>query len=280
MRARHHTRTERLINELDWIRATFPNGADAVYYNAEQQFDPVWAEHIGIDLDRLVIVESTTIEEIVELMQNYYPHVPLHVVDSTSNASTYLSQKHEVGKSLMGVDARQWKVCLRDSLPFFDPQRNIAILIHQLSTDIRSGAVKAQATRYMRFVSRLSVRFYHGKALYMKNGVLQLDPEKVGDEYDGREVFAKIEKSTVGRPFREASLQWDFNRGEFVAPHELASSALKFGLVMGGGPGGWYKTAEGERIGQGLKSVYAWLANDEEVRNQITCRLLDYTHER
>ena len=151
------------VMSLTGSEQTFPNGADAVFYNIEQAFDPLWAKKIGVDVDRLTIFESTTIEEVVEMMQNLYAHVPLHILDSTSSASSLLSQKQEVGKSLYAVNARQWKVCLSDSMPSFDPRRNMAIMIHQLSTNMKTGGSIPVSTRYMGFITRLALRFSHGE---------------------------------------------------------------------------------------------------------------------
>lgn len=286
-RSKHLLKAERLESELEWLRETFPNGADAVYYNAEMQFDPLWAKKIGVDLDRLTIFESTTIEEIVDMMFNLYPHVPIHVVDSTSNASSFLSQKQEMGKSAgYGIDARQWKMCLRDSLTRWDTERNLGIMIHQLSTNVKTGGQQMQSTSYMRFISRLTLMFRHGQFLWAKDDVLENDKPKGADEMsmagqaeaDGREVFAKVEKSTVCRPFRVAGLQWHYKKSGFVMIHDLALAGLYHGIVQKSGS--WYKVAgEDKNLGQGLKAVYARLADDEDLRAQITCRLLDFTAE-
>ncbi len=286
IRANHATMAQRLSDQLDWFRETFPNGADAVYYNVEGQFDPTWARRTGIDLDRLVIFQSTTIEEIVEVMQNLYQHVPLHVVDSTSSASSLLSQKQEVGKSLIGVDARQWKVCLRDSMPSFDIQRNMAILVHQLSTNIKTGGQVEQSTRYMRFISRLTLMFRHAKFLYEKDGVLVEDKSEGLDkgslagiaEADGRQIVAKVEKSTTCRPFRIADMQWHYKRSNFVGLHDLAASGIYYGIIRKSGS--WYRVADEEaNVGQGLKAVYARLADDADLRDRISNIMLDFTDE-
>lgn len=285
-RMRHLRKAELLDDELNWLRQEFPHGANAVYYNAEMQFDKIWAKKIGVDTDRLTIFESTTIEEIVEMMQNLYEHVPIHVVDSTSNASSLLSQKQDVGKSLMGVDARQWKVCLRDSMVSWDRARNMGIMIHQLSTNLRTGGMQAQSTSYMRFISRLTLMFRHGKHLYKdKNGILTEDKPIGHDKLpvegavsQGREVFAKVDKSTICRPFREAGMQWNYNKASFVTIDELASQALYCGIIQRSGT--WFVIpGEDNNLGQNLAGVYARITDDEELRHRIISRALDFTHE-
>lgn len=288
-RRRHEKQANKLESELEWIRATFPDGGDAVYYNAEQQYDPLYAKRIGIDTNRLTIVESTTIEEICEVMQGLYAHIPMHVVDSTSSASSVLQQKQEVGKSLIGTDARQWKNSLRDTMPFFDPSRNIALLIHQMSTNIRTGGAQASSTRYLRHTSSCSIKFSRGKFLWRKDGILVEDKPTGADEQsmagiaetDGVEVFAKIEKSRTCRPMRVGSLQFDYQRLRFVTESELASAALYFGLARQAGSHFYAIDANGEeqRVGQGLKVLQGAISDDADYQSRIMTRLLDYTGE-
>lgn len=290
LRSRHDAKAKRLQEELDWIRETFPSGAEAVFYNAEQQFDPLYARRIGIDTDRLLVIESTTIEEIVEAMENLYAHYAMHVVDSTSSASSLLSQKDEVGRTGgYGTDARQWKISLRDSMRFFDPARNMGVLIHQMTTNMRTGGGQAQSTRYLRHTSSCSIKFTRQSFLYDVDGVLKdkkpdgLDAASMSGiaEPDGCEVYAKIEKSRTCRPHRNAGLQFHYKRLHFVLEHELAASALYYGMAAQSGSWFYKVDAQGEqhKVGQGLKALYAALREDQSFRADVQCRLLDMTAE-
>lgn len=286
-REKHQTTAENLDRELNWLRQEFPHGADAIWYNAEIQFDPVFAEELGVDNSRLLIRESTTIEEIVETMGDFYEHVPLHVVDSTTNCSSLISQAQDVGKSSYGREALQWKECLKRSMPSWDRNRNVAILIHQMSTNQKTGGQQSTASKYMGFMTRMALRFDHGRFLWMKDGVLLPDKPEGADkasmagqaEADGREVFVKVEKSTAGRPGRVAGLQWSYKQEEFVWVHELAASALYYGLARKSGS--WISiTGEDQNIGQGMKSLYHRLIEDAELRAQIIVRLLDFVSQK
>lgn len=283
-RRRHMELAGRLSDELDWVRREFPHGADAIYYNAEAQFDKLWAKKIGIDPKRLRIVESMTIEEIMDVAGSLYPHVPIHIIDSTSSTSSLISQSKDVGKNPgYGDSARMWKQTLTNAMSSWDREHNMGIMIHQMSTDPRTSASRAVATNYMTFISRLSLRFSYGRFLYRKDGVLR-DAKGASIEEgrpppaDGREVFVKCEKSTVCRPFREAGLQWDYGKSMFVTINDLALAAINHGVVTASGS--WYKVVGEEKpLGQGLRSVYARLADDEEMRAHLTCKLLDHTAE-
>lgn len=287
VRTKHEATAENLDRELSWLRQEFPHGADAIWYNAEVQFDPIFAEELGVDNSRLEIRESTTIEEIVETMGDFYPHVPLHVIDSTTNCSSLISQAQDVGKSSYGREALQWKECLKRSMPAWDRNRNIAIMIHQMSSNQRTGGQQSTASKYMGFMTRMALRFDHGKFLWLKDGVLVPEKSDGADkasmagqaEADGREVFVKVEKSTAGRPGRVAGLQWSYKQEEFVSVHEMAASGIYYGVIEKSGS--WYKIAgASETLGQGLKAVYRELEDNYELRAQIVCRLLDFVSQK
>lgn len=287
VREKHEITAANLDRELNWLRQEFPHGAETILYNAEMQFDPVFAEELGIDNSRLEIRESTTIEEIVETMQNFYQHIPLHIVDSTTNCSSLVSQAQKLGGSTHGREALQWKECLKRSMPFWDRNRNIAILIHQMSTNQKTTGQQSTSTNYMGFMSRMSLRFDHGRFLWDKDGMLVPDKPTGVDEQsmagraeaDGREVFVKVEKSTAGRPGRVGGLQWSYKQEEFTWVHELAAASLYYGLARKSGS--WYSIAgEDQNIGQGMKSLYARIIEDGELRAQIVCRLLDFVSQK
>lgn len=281
VRRKHLETAENLDRELSWIRQEFPHGADAILYNAEAQFDPVWAKKLGVDNDRLMMFESVTIEEIMDVAMGLYKHVPIHIIDSTTNTSSIYRQKDDMGKPSYGRNALQWKDCLLHSLVEWDRERNIGIMIHQMSTVQNTGGSKSTATNYMNFISRLTLRFDHGAALYKQDGMLMPKKATGADEaamakkaqWDGREVFVTVEKSTVGRPRRIAGLQWDYARETFVTEHELALSGIYFRIIKKSG--NWF-SFDGESIAQGWKALYRHIAEDAELQAQVTCRLLDF----
>lgn len=285
LRRLHEGQAAWLQEELDWVREEFPSGGDVAFYNAEQQYNERFAAEVGVDNDRVHIVDTTVIEEICDIAENLFQHIPMHVIDSTSYASSTLMLKQDVGKSLIAVDARQWKSSLKHALAFFDKKRNHLIMIHQMGTNVSTGGQRPNSTQFMRFASSCSVKFSRGKFLWMQDGVLKEDkPAGIDDESmagraeaDGAEIFAQVEKSRTCRPFKVAGMQWSYARPVgYVAIHEYAQSGLYYGIIKQSGS--WFSVdGEEKTVGQGLKSVYARLADDEELRGRIIARLLDYT---
>jgi recombination protein RecA len=278
----------RLKDEQEWIHNNFPDGAECCFYDIEGQFDPIRAQKVGIDTDRLYIAELNVIEDICGTLSSLWQHFHIHGLDSTSNASSMLRLKQEPGKSLVGTEARQWKYALRDASTYFGPLKNgsgipnMLVMVHQMSMNMNSGGAQQATGKYIKFVSSCSVKFTRGVFLWKKDGVLTDTKPEGSDkaamagyaEPDGVEVYAKIEKSRTCRPFRVASMQFDYKRLTYTPIHELASSGIYYGIIEK--KGSWY-SVDGENIGQGMKNVYEVLASDEELRDRIMLRLLDYT---
>jgi hypothetical protein len=269
------------------------------HYDIEGQFDKGRAAKVGVDLDALYLVESNVIEDVCTTLEGLWGLFNVHGLDSTSAASSLLSLKQEVGKSAgYGVDSRQWKESLKHALSYFGPLKNgsgiqnMLVMIHQTSVNTKTGGRQAATGSFIPFLSSCTIKFERGQFLWRKDGVLLGDKTKAYGsvenadaasmagraEADGVEVYARIEKSRTCRPFRAAGMQFDYRRLAHVIPHELATCGIYFGIIEKNGS--WFKVVgEDKPLGQGLKVVYARLADDEELRDRIVCRLLDFTDE-
>lgn len=282
---------ERLEDELEWIKATFPDGARCLWHDIEGQFDKKRAAKLGIDIDALYLSELDVIEDIGQILPWGYKHFHLQVLDSTSAAKSLLELKQEPGKSLVGTDARQWKATIRHSQTYFGPSKNesgipnAVVLIHQMSMNVKSGGAQPMSTKYLKHTSSCSIRFNRGMFLWRKgeDGVLMPDKPEGADkgsmagiaEPDGLEVFVKIEKSRTCRPFRHGSMHFDYHTLRYDWIAELATSGIHFGIIEKSGS--WYTLPGVEKAVQGLRKVYEQLADSEDLRNMILCRLLDYS---
>ncbi len=285
---------ERLTEELEFIKAKWPDGMECVYYNAEQQWEREYAAKLGIDVDRVYIAESVTIEDIVSAMELLYRPYHMHVVDSTSNCTSLEEQGMKMSDYRIGLDARIWKKTLRKSMKFFNrpngvdnppEDHNIGILISQISTNVRSGAEQKAVGKYVGHTSSMTLHFRRGKYLYTVDGVMTDGKPGGADEAslagraepDGVEIFAEVEKSRVCRPFRVAALHSDLNRRRFDHSWELANAAMHYGIARLSGS--WYSILdnEGEVLNkaQGWKGLVKLIEADEDLQGLLYARLMD-----
>lgn len=270
-----------LEEELEYLQSTWPDGMEIAFYNCEQQFDKIWAQKLGIDTHRLILVEGQAIEDIVDTMEGTYSTIDMHVVDSTSNAASISELNSKKTDALYGPDARAWKRSIRDSMVHFDPERNVGLLINQASTNVRTGGSTPVSTRYLMHTSSMTLKFERGKFLYMHDGVLKDEKLEGGDkislagrqEPGGVEIFATTQKSRVCRPFRIAALHARFGAREFDHTWEMFNAGVFFGIIKGGG-GGWYTVDGDEKKVQGEKGVRVRLEQDAALCGKIYARLM------
>lgn len=274
-------RAKRLTEELEYIQATWPEGMECSYYNVEQQYDPVWAAKLGIDTDRLHIIESQTVEDIVGVMQATYKHVHLHAVDSTSSASTVEEQGMKMTDRRMGLDARVWKSTLRRTMKDFDTNKNIGLLINQASTNMRTGGATPVSTKFIGHTSSMTLKFERGRFLYLKDGVLVEDKPTGADEdsfagraeADGVQIFATVQKSRVCRPFRIAALHARFGAKHFDHLWETINAGLHLKIINQSGT--WFSIDGEDGSYHGMAKLRERVEPDQPLQDKIYAMLMD-----
>lgn len=91
--------------------------ASAQYYYPDQQvvlvdlegtFDKVWAQALGVDLERMLIVEPDTGEMAIDISESIIQskEASLVIVDSLAAIVPYAEQEAEAGDAMVGVQAR------------------------------------------------------------------------------------------------------------------------------------------------------------------------------
>lgn len=60
-------------------------GVPCLWIDAEHSFEPAWAERLGVDINKLPVIEASTVEEITDLQNKWIRlGIRLLVIDSTS----------------------------------------------------------------------------------------------------------------------------------------------------------------------------------------------------
>ena len=88
---------------------------------------------------------------------------------------------------------------------------------------------------------------------------------KQGDRALGNIVAVKVVKNKVAPPYRSCKVELIFGKG--ISPeHELAQLAVDYSIIEKSGS--WF-SYHGERIGQGITSVYDWFASVPDIKEKI-----------
>jgi recombination protein RecA len=254
----------------------FPEGLSCVYYNVEQQFDKVFVERQGVNVDDLTIVDTTAIEEVGENLENLVPVANVHVIDSCSSGIALAELNMEVEEQRRGVSAKQWGLMLRRASKRFTPD-NMGIIVDQVRINQRTGSEEPPGGKYLEHTSSMTVHFKRGTWLYKdKDGYLTDDADTIrtlsgAKEPDGLEFQARVDKSRVGRPFRTARMRLDFDGMGYDIPFEQITAAIHYGVVRKNGS--WYYTLDddGEDVQSfhGTKKLRAHLEENEQLQQKI-----------
>lgn len=262
------------------IREAQALGMTCAYYNVEKQYTADFTASRGVDIDRLHVIEGTTIEEIGTKVEALLGAVHLHIVDSCSAAVSIDELNSNVEDWHRGLNARVWGKVFRRVNERFDSNENTLIFVDQVREKLTyAGGEHPPGGRAMEHASSMSLHFHRGSWLFKnKKGVLQDKQEGTngtlsgGLEADGIEIKVKCVKSRVGRPLRVAQLNLDLNTMGFDHLHELAKAARYFKLVDSAGA--WFQLPNGSKL-HGIAQLRDHIQEDDDFRGLIRETVLE-----
>jgi recombination protein RecA len=252
----------------------FPNNMVCAYYDVEGQFNKEYMEKRGIDMDALHVLEGTTIEQIVTEMETLFGSIHLHVIDSTSAANARRRLEADVEQEHRGLEAKIWGESFNHAKEYFDTTENAVIYIsqarvHQGGYSPSGEVLYPPGGKNLEHASDLTINFKKGKWLYINDkGVLQETAPYAGKPADGIEIKARVDKSRVCKPFRDAVMRLNFNTAEFDTTWELVQQMKnpEYNLIDET-KGSWY-TVNGEKV-HGENGLRTLVDESEELRNRI-----------
>jgi len=212
----------------------FPKGLEVVYYNLEKQFDKQYCKALGVDVDRLRVIDADTIEDCGTMLHDLMDVAHVHIIDSCSSVPSVDELARDLDQRTMGGFAKVWGQVLRRALKKMDTQENAVIMVDQIRDVFGSGGTAPPGGRQMEHVSSLSLMFRRGKWLHRDDdGVLDPDAKPapaLGEATDpqGMEIQVRCEKSRVCRPLRTARIRLDLKSGEWDHLYELTKAGVYF----------------------------------------------------
>jgi RecA/RadA recombinase len=268
---------------LSWrcIREAQRMGMICVYYNLEQQYDPVFTASLGVDIDKLIVVEGQRIEEFGEKMKVLIPAAHVHVIDSRAAGSSIDELSVDLDKyPAMALKVRSWARVF-DQVEDLMNDENLIIMIDQVRDAFGSGSEKPPGGRQMEHISDLTIHTKRAAWLwYDENGILDPDAkQRKGPsdvvEPDGWELAFKVIKSRVCRPNRTAKVHLDLNTFEFDAVQDLMRATKYFDLPSASYAGGYYRIPGEDKPIHGGKNFRVRLNEDPALMDRLIDELLD-----
>jgi recombination protein RecA len=250
----------------------FPEGLTCAYYNIEKVYDKEFAAKVGVDTDKLLIIEGSRLEETGSKVEASLGAIHLHVLDSAAAAVSVDELASDIEDWHRAIKARAWSKVLDHLQEHLDPNENVIIFLDQMRVNQQTGGEMAPGGSKLEHSSSLTLHLKRGKWLFRRDGVLKPEAEQSPNtlsgkaEADGFEINAFVAKSRVGRPFRRALLQVDFDKMGFDLDYELAKMAPYFGVVEQNGA--WYTLPDGSKV-NGKKGLRDALAENIELKQTV-----------
>jgi recombination protein RecA len=266
------------LTTLSTIREAQKLGMKCAYYNIEKQYEPDFThDKIGVDIDDLLIVEGSTIEEVGEKMEALFGVVHVHVIDSCSAAVSEDELNADVRDWRPGISARAWGKIFRRLNERFDHHENTVIMVDQVRTNFKTGGEEAPGGRILDHQSSMTVHFKKGQWLarnaegYLDEKATQAKGASGQMEPAGIEIRARVQKSRVCRPFRTATMRLDLDSLRFDRSFEIIKAAKHYGVVEQRGAYYYYtEPGQTERLSfQGEKKFRAYVDGNIDFENTV-----------
>ena len=233
-------------------------GGRAAFIDAENAIDPVYAKHLGVNIDELILSQPDSGEQALNIMMMLIESgaVDLVVIDSVAALVPQAELDGEMGELQVGAQARMMSKAMRKIAGIMNHYDCTAIFINQLRRKVGTVYGNPETTPggfALKFYS--SVRIEIRKSEAIKNGA----------EVIGNKVNVKIVKNKVAAPFRKCQLEITYGQG-LSALSELIDLAVDYDIIKKSGS--WY-SYQGDKIGQGKEASKEFLKSNPEIRDEI-----------
>jgi recombination protein RecA len=244
-------------------------GGKAAFIDAEHALDPVYAGHIGVNVDELLVAQPDTGEQALEICEMLVRSgaIDIVVIDSVAALVPKAEIQGDMGDSHVGLHARLMSQALRKLAGSISRSNTCAIFINQLREKVGVIYGNPEVTTGGR-----ALKFYSS----MRIDIRRIEAIKQGDQVIGNRTRAKIVKNKVAPPFKFA--EFDIMFGEGISKlGDLVDCAAAENIVEKSGS--WY-SFEGNRIGQGRENVKAFLKEHPETAEKIERLVMERLEER
>ena len=237
-------------------------GGRCAFIDAENAIDPVYAKHLGVNIDELLLSQPDSGEQALDICEVLVKSgaVDLVVVDSVAALVPRAELEGEMGDSSVGLQARLMSKAMRKPAGVMNHSETTAIFINQLREKVGVIYGSPETTPGGR-----ALKFYASVRL----DVRRTDTLREGQEAYANVVKVKVVKNKVAPPFRMAIVTMVYGEG-ISHIDEVINLAVDHNLLDKSGA--WF-SYQGEKIGQGVASARSWLKSHPEIDAELTRQL-------
>lgn len=239
-------------------------GGIAAFIDAEHALDPVYARHLGVDINNLLVSQPDNGEQALEITESLVRSgaVDIIVVDSVAALVPKAEIEGEMGDAHVGLQARLMSKALRKLTGIISKSRTVVIFINQLREKVGVMFGNPETTTGGR-----ALKFYSTIRLDVRKGeVIKQNNENVGNR-----TKVKVVKNKVAPPFKTA--EFDLMYGTGVS-YEGTLIDIGTNMEIIKKSGAWYSYND-ERMGQGKEAAKEYLRANSEIAHEIDTIIRD-----
>ena len=239
-------------------------GGEAAFIDAEHALDPVYAKHLGVDIDNLIVSQPDTGEQALEITESLVRSGALDVVvvDSVAALVPKAEIDGDMGDSHIGLQARLMSQALRKLAGAINKSKTVLIFINQFREKVGIMFGNPETTPGGR-----ALKFYSSVRLDIR----RIENIKQDGEVVGNRVRVKVVKNKVAPPFREAEFDTVYGKG-ISKEGNVLDIAVSLDIIEKSGS--WF-SYNGDRIGQGRENVKKYLKENPEIMAEVEKKVRD-----
>lgn len=233
-------------------------GGIAAFIDAEHALDPIYAQKLGVDLDKLYISQPDCGEQALNITEMLVESsaIDLIVIDSVAALTPKAEIEGEMDDNAVGMQARLMSKALRKLTPVINKTNTCIIFINQLREKIGVMFGNPETTtggKALKFYASVRIDVRKADALKDTSGII------------GNRTKAKIVKNKLAPPFKVAEFDVIYGKGISQAGCIL-DMGVELGLIEKSGS--WF-AINGEKIAQGREKARDYIETHPEISSEI-----------
>lgn len=237
-------------------------GLKCLLIDAENSFDPEYADALGMKVDELDYCQPSYGEEGLEVADRKIltGEIGVVVIDSVAALVPKAELEGEMGDSKMGLHARLMSHACRKLVGSIAKTNTLCIFINQIRNKIGVIYGSPEVT-----TGGMALQFYSSIRLSVSRSTTKENSVMNGNIREGNETTVKVIKNKCAPPFRTAKFNIIYGKGVDVFG-EIIELAVSLGIIKKAGS--WFSYKE-DKLGQGLDSVIKILKDNPELFTEI-----------
>lgn len=244
-------------------------GGEAAFIDAEHALDPIYAKHLGVDINNLLVSQPDCGEQALEIAETLVNSgaVDIIVIDSVAALVPRQEIEGDMGASHVGVQARLMSQAMRKLSGSIAKSNCIVIFTNQLREKVGVMYGNPEVTP-----GGKALKFYAS----VRIDVRRADSLKNGSEVYGAHTKCKVVKNKVAPPFKVAEFDILYGTG-ISKSSEIIDMAIQLEIVEKSGAWFYY---EGDRLGQGKDNVRKYIESDKELMDKLEAQIREKVQNR